>query len=156
MIANSPSCFSNISSCISQVIVQGHQLQVWANPCTDPRALLKPTSSERIASAWTTEDSENSSFTIELNFTNGAPHQVALYCVDWLGSGSIIEKIEVFDYADSTFSHPLDTWNFTVPSNGVYLIWKLSGHKVLRVTKLDATTGDKAMVSALFFDPVPQ
>ena len=117
---------------------------------------MKPNSSERIASAWTTAESENSSFTIDVSFNDASLHQVALYCVDWLGTGTVLERIEIFDYSDNTFSHPLDTRNFTLPSNGVYLIWRISGHKILRVTKPEATTGNKALVSALFLDPPPQ
>ena len=154
LIANSPSPFSSLGNI--QVTIQGQHLQVFTDPSSDSRALLKPNSSERIASAWTTTNAESSNFTIDVNFADSAIHQVSLYCVDWLGSGSLLEKIEVFDDADSTFSHPLDTRNFTLPPNGVYLIWNLSGHKVLRVTKPDATTGNKAMVSALFFDTAPQ
>ena len=64
---------------------------------------------------------------------------------------TVLEKIEVFQYPDT--SHALDTRGLQLPSNGVYLIWKLSGHETLQITKPDATVGNKAMVSAIFFDP---
>jgi len=46
---------------------------------------------------------------IDINRTDGYKHSVGLYCIDWLGSGSIVQKVEVFDYADSSFSNALDT-----------------------------------------------
>ncbi len=90
-------------------------------------------------------------FAIDINLTDTNVHQVALYCVDWLGTGSILQKIDIFDYSDTSFSHPLDTRSFQLPANGVYLVWKLKGHKIIRITKPDATTGSKASVSAIFF-----
>jgi len=124
-------------------------VQVWANPSTDSRALLKPGFTNRISSAWTTTTNQGASFTIDLNLSTNTTHQVALYCMDWLGTGTLLEKIEVFDYAD--LSHALDVRNLQLPPNGVYLIWNLAGHKILRVTKQDANASNKALVSAIFF-----
>jgi hypothetical protein len=138
-----------------QVTISNHQVQVWGAPTNDVRALLKPGSTNRIASAWTTTDTQNSTFTIDLNFTNGSTHQCALYCTDWIGSGNVLEKFEIFDSTDTSYSNPLDMRNLQLPSNGVYLVWNLSGHKVIRITKPDATIGNKAMVSAVFLDPTP-
>jgi hypothetical protein len=136
-----------------QVSITNQHVQVWSDPSTDSRALLKPGFTNRIASAWTTTNIQNSSFTIDLNFTDTNTHQVALYCADWLGTGTILEKIEVSDYSDT--AHPLDTRSFQLPSNGVYLIWNLSGHRVIRIIKPDATTVNKAVVSGIFFDSGP-
>src|SRR6185295_19418626 len=96
-----------------------------------------------------------SCFIIDLNFTDANSHQIALYCTDWVGTGTILERIEVFDASDTSFLSPLDTRDFKVPSNGVYFVWKLSGHKKIRVSKSDATAGNKAVVSAIFFDSIP-
>ena len=128
-----------------------NQPVVFANPSTDPRALLIPSSSNRIASAWTTANSQGSTFTIDLNLTDTNSHPVALYCVDWLGTGTVLQKVEVFDSGDTSFLHPLDTRSFQLPTNGVYLVWNLKGHNIFRITKPDAATGNKAMVSGLFF-----
>jgi hypothetical protein len=68
-----------------------------------------------------------------------------------LNTGTVHLKIEVFDSSDSLFSQPLEIRHIQLPSNGVYFVWRLSGHKVIRVTKQDATGGNKAMVSGLFF-----
>jgi hypothetical protein len=143
---------TNLPSYVSTLTLQGQQVQVWGNPTNDPRALwISPSSRNRIASAWTTADSQNSAFTIDLNFADVNTHRIALYCVDWLGSGTIAEKIEVFDSTDTSYASPLDTRHFTLPHNGVFLMWQLAGHRVIRVTHSNATPGDKAMVSAIFF-----
>jgi hypothetical protein len=108
---------------------------IYADPSTDARAVKKPSpSTERIASAWTTTTTQNASFTIDLNISGS--HQVAIYCVDWLGSGTILQCVEVFESSD-----------------GIYLSYTLSGHKVIRVQKLGGTPNDKAMVSGIFFGP---
>lgn len=75
--------------------------------------------------------------------------------MDWFGTGTIVEKIEIFELNDTAYSHPLDTRQFTLPPNGVYLVWKLTGHKIIRVTKPEATAGNRAMVSGIFFEPPP-
>jgi hypothetical protein len=149
-IAGNPS-LTNIPAYV-QVTITGAHVQVWTNQSTDPRALLQPPGfSNRIASAWTTTNIQGSSFTVDLNFTDSDEHQVALYCVDWLGTGTVLQKIEVFDYGDTSFAHPLDVRSFQLSGNGVYLVWKLKGHKIIRVTKPDATIINKALVSAIFF-----
>ncbi len=133
----------------AQVTLSNQQVLVWTNVTTDTRALLQPANyTNRIAAAWTTTTNQGSSFTIDLNLASGHTNQIALNCVDWSGAGTVLERIEVFDYAD--FSHPLDTRDFQLPANGVYLVWKLSGHKLIRITKPDSTSETKAMVSALF------
>jgi hypothetical protein len=138
----------------AQVTVSNQQLQVWTNQATDPRALLKPSAyTNRIAAAWTTADSQNSAFTIDINLAAGHTNQVALYCSDWLATGTIVEKLEVFEASDTSYSNPLDARHFLLPPNGVYIVWKLSGHKTIRVTKQDAVAGNKALVSAVFFCP---
>ena len=115
-----------------QVTLSNQFIQIWADPSSDPKALLKPASSNRIASAWTTTNTQNSTFTIDLSFSDTNTHQVALCCVDWGGTGTILQKIEIFESSDTSFLNALDNRNFKLPSNGIYLIWNLSGHKVVR------------------------
>jgi len=52
-------------------------------------------------------------------------------------------------------SHPLDTRDFDIPTNGVYFVWNLSGHKIIRIAKKDSASGNKAMISGLFFGGGP-
>src|SRR5262249_27332464 len=132
--------------------IQGAEVPVpvFADPSTETRALTKPSTSARFAAAWTTTTAQNSPLTIKLNFTG--TRRVAVYCTDWLNTGTVLERIQVFESADTSFSSPLDTRDFIVPPNGVYFVWKLTGPKTIRVLKPDGTAGNKAMVSAIFFD----
>ena len=137
----------------AQLTLNGQQLQLWTNMATDTRAPLRPGStSNRVAAAWCTSDTQGSAFTIDLNLTDTNTHQIALYCVNLAGNDSVHQKVELFASTDTAFSFPLDTRDFTLPSNGVYLIWKLKGHKFIRICKPDAAGGSKAMISAIFFD----
>jgi hypothetical protein len=54
---------------------------------------------------------------------------------------------------DPNTSIALDTRNLRLPTNGVHFVWRLKGHKIIRLTQPDATAGHRALVSAMFFDP---
>ena len=62
-----------------------------------------------------------------------------------------LQRMELFEASDTSFSNPLDTRELVMPPNGVYFVWMLKGDKVIRVTKVSATAGEKAMVSGIFF-----
>ena len=100
-------------------------------------------------------NTQGSAFTFDLNFTDTNTHQVALYCADWIGAGTILEKIDLFESSDTSYAHPLDVRSFQLPSNGVYLVWRFAGHKIIRVIKLDANINTKALVNALFIGSGP-
>ena len=75
----------------------------------------------------------------------------SLESADWLGTGTIAQQIEVFN--DTTDSIPWNQRDFQLPANSIYFQWKLSGNKIIRITKSDRIPGNKAMVSGIFFDP---
>ena len=117
---------------------------IWASSTSDVRGLQKVLSStDRVAATWYT----SSSFTIDLNFTDGHPHQLAVYCLDWDTGGARAQTVSILNGATNTV---LDSQNLSSFQNGKYLVWKLSGHVVLQVTK---TGGANAVISGLFFDP---
>jgi hypothetical protein len=88
-----------------------------------------------------------SSFTVDVNLTDGQPHQVALYLLDWDGGGGRSERIDVLDAASGKV---LDSQTAASFSGGEYLVWSLGGHVQLRITKL---SGPNAVLSGLFFGP---
>lgn len=142
---------SSLPAYVSSATVSG-ALQVWSDPSSDSRAVQKPSpSTDRIAAAWTSSTTQNNSFTIDLNCTGTSSHQVAVYCVDWAGSGTTLQRMELFESTDTGYTNPLDTRSLQLPQNGVYEVWNLSGHKVIRVTKPDGSASNKAMVSAVLF-----
>src|SRR5579871_6722017 len=64
--ASSPPAYATVTS-------SGATAYTWANPSSDPRALLlNPTSSQRIASTFYT----GTSMSFGINLTDGKPHQV--------------------------------------------------------------------------------
>ncbi|WP_210420298.1 S8 family serine peptidase [Aquisphaera giovannonii] len=122
--------------------VLGSSLWTWAGPTTDPRALSTTgtTPDSRIASCWY----NGTSFTIDVNITDGKSHPASLYLVDW-DSTSRSEKVQVVDAASGAV---LDTRTTSSFHSGTYLTWNLSGHVRFVVSRIG---GDNAVVSGLFF-----
>src|SRR5262249_3392296 len=83
-------------------------------------------------------------FTLDVNLTDGQAHRVALYAVDWDNRGRS-ERVDVVDAATGAV---LDSRTLSAFSGGKYLVWTLSGHVQLRVTNL---SGVNAGASRLFF-----
>lgn len=115
----------------------------WMPTTTDTRALQKVGASDRIAATWYTTGP--SGFTIDVNFTDGQPHQLALYAVDW----DNVARRQRVELLDAVTQAVLDTREMNAFSGGQYLVWRISGRVRLRVTVL---SGVNAVVSALFFD----
>ena len=116
----------------------------WTFSTTDPRALQKAAplgSTDRFASCWYS----SSSFTIDVNLTDGKAHQVSLYAVDW-DSTARSEKIEVLD---AVTGKVLDTRQISSFNGGVYLTWQVTGNVKFRITRL---AGANAVVNGLFID----
>jgi hypothetical protein len=120
--------------------VQNQRNYTWASSTTDPRALQNGSNTGRIASQWFTY----STFTFDVNFTDGKTHQFALYALDW-DSTTRAESVQIVDANSSVV---LDTRNVSLFHNGLYLIWNLSGHVKINVT---LTGGSNATISGAFF-----
>jgi glucose/arabinose dehydrogenase len=125
----------------AQVTVSGASTYVWNGSTTDVRALQRPAGSDRFAPTWYA----GSTFSFDLDLTDGASHQIALYGLDWDG-GNRAERIEVLDASTGTV---LDARTLSQFVNGQYVVWTVTGHVVFRVT---LTGGLNAIVSALFVD----
>jgi len=97
----------------------------WTSSTGDTRALQKAEAPDRIAATWYSA----SSFLIDTNITDGNPHQVALYCMDW-DTSSRQQRVDVLDSGGNT----LDTRTIANFNGGVYLVWRVSGHVIFRVT----------------------
>jgi hypothetical protein len=79
----------------AKVALAGQTPLTWQAVATDPSALLNGAGTGGIASSWFSA----TSFTIDINLTDGLPHQVAMSCVDWLGNNARVETIDVLDDA---------------------------------------------------------
>ena len=123
------------------VAPSGNSYWLWAASSTDPRALQKASStSDRAAASWYS----TSTFSVDINITDGKTHQLAVYGVDWdmRGRG---ETVAVLDAATGTV---LDTRTLSNFNNGQYLVWNVGGHVTLRFT---CTAGINAVLSGIFF-----
>ncbi len=129
----------------AQATVTADGPSLWAASTTDIRGLQKSVATDRIASAWYGW----TSITIDLNLTDGNPHQVALYFVDWDSGGARGERVDVLDPSTNSV---LDTRSINGFQGGQYLVWNLKGHVTLKVTR---TAGANAVVSGIFFGLAP-
>ena len=115
---------------------------IWTTSTSDVRAVQKALSlTDRLAATWYTF----SSFTIDLNFNDAAQHQVAVYNLDWDLNG----RTQTVSILDGTTNAVLDSQSVSSFQNGKYLVWKLTGHVIIRVTN---TGPANAVISGLFFD----
>ena len=97
--------------------------------------------SNRVAAAW---DSATS-FSVAVNLTDGQPHNLSLYAVDWNNAG----RSEQIQFTDAATGAILDTETISAFSGGVYLEWSVTGDVVIQVTNL---AGPNAVLSGLFLD----
>src|SRR6185369_9074437 len=93
-----------------------------------------------IAARW----ESSSFFTVEVNFTDGLTHRVAIYAVDWDGSNRQ-QRVDVVDWATNVL---LDSRGMSSFNGGQYLVWNLRGRVKFIVNKVG---GRPAVVSGLYF-----
>jgi probable HAF family extracellular repeat protein len=134
-----------------QVAATGHtpyappNFYTWAPATTDPRALQKASGTDRIAAMWN-EGATPPKLQIDLNLTDGRPHQVAIYCLDWDSPGLRQTQIDLYD----DLGKRLDSETAAQFQNGKYLVWTISGHVQFVFTPNQYGLG----ISGLFIDPV--
>lgn len=114
----------------------------WAATTTDVRALETATSGSSRAA---TCIYSNSGFTLTMNLSDGAVHQVAMYFVDWDMKGRA-ETVTIKGASGAT----LDTENITNYVNGQWLVWNISGAVTFNFS---FTVGPNSVLSGIFFDP---
>lgn len=128
-----------------QVTPANQQEMVWQGSTSDPRALQKVTDpTDHIAACWYA----TSSFTIDVNVTDGQTYQLALYFLDWDQQN----RAEIINTLDPTTNALLDTRVVTSFENGTYVVWNVRGHVVLQITASPGSVN--AVVSGVFLAPV--
>jgi hypothetical protein len=126
----------------AQVSAAGKQDWVWNQVTTDARALQTADGLSRIAACWY----QPGTFTINVSFTDGATHRVALYFCDWDFAG----RTETVELVDSNTGVVVQTRSVTAFTGGQYLIWDLKGKFQFRITM---NAGPNAVVNGVFFGP---
>jgi uncharacterized protein (TIGR03437 family) len=137
--------FNTVNDAVSypsyaQVNTTGNASLTWAASTTDTRGLQKNAVSGRIAARW----DSSSSFSIDLNVSDGQTHQLALYVVDWDGTNRA-ERVDINDFATNA---NLSSQTVSQFNGGKYLVWNISGHVRMVVTKTGAKS---AVVSGMYF-----
>ena len=126
------------------VTPSGQTTYTWTTSTTDPRALQQAGGTGRIAAAW---DSATS-FTVDVNLSDGNTHNLELYFVDW-DSTARSEQVQI---SNASTGAVLDTETVSSFHSGVYVNWLVRGNVVITITRL---TGANAVLSGLFIDPTP-
>ncbi len=124
----------------AQVSMSGQGPFVWTASTADVRGLQKAAATDRIASGWYTF----TSMSMDVNLTDGNTHQVAAYFLDW-DAGARAERIDVLDASTNAV---LDTRTISGFQGGLWVVWNLKGHVILKVT---LTGGSNAVINGLFF-----
>ena len=125
----------------AQVTPSGKTDYVWKSSTTDVRALQVP-GGGRVAATWYSR----TSYTVDVNLTDGRTHGLALYLLDW-DNGGLAERIDV---KDAVSGAALGSWTASSFAGGEYLVLNVSGHVTIRFTRLAGADCD---LSGLFFDP---
>ncbi len=125
------------------VIVTGATTYVWSSNTTDKRALQTPSGSSRIAATWYS----SSSFSVDVNVSDGQVHQVAFYFVDW-DAQNRAEKITVSNPA--TGAALATSLPLAATQGGIYILYNVQGNVLFTFTR---TGGPNAILSGIFIDP---
>ena len=123
------------------VTPSGQTNYTWAGSTTDPRALQDAGGVGRTAAAWYSK----TSFTVDVNLTDGKAHELALYFLDWDKQG----RSEQVVISSEATGKPLDTESISSFSGGEYLDWDVTGNVVITITN---TGPANAVLSGLFLN----
>jgi uncharacterized repeat protein (TIGR03803 family) len=118
----------------------------WTKSATAVQALeAAPGSGDsgRVAACWYSA----TSFTVDVDFTDGLMHDIELYLLDYNGGNARSEQIQFSNPNTSTVLSTQTASNF---SGGVYYNWEVSGNVLITFTR---EAGSNAILNGLFIDP---
>ena len=117
----------------------------WDANSTDPRALFTSSAADagRAATCWF-----SGNITVDLKLTDGVPHQVGLYVLDWDNVGRI-ERVDVVDPANGSV---LDSRTVSSFAGGQYLVYNVTGPVQFQITDV---AGANAVLGGIFIDGAP-
>ncbi|HTB17784.1 MAG TPA: hypothetical protein VK708_06685 [Bryobacteraceae bacterium] len=122
-------------------VPSGENAVTWNPQATTARALENLESTGRIAARWAAA----ANFFVDINYTDQAVHQIAIYCLDW----NEMSRAETISVLDATTNKVLDSRSVSNFTKGVYAVWNVTGHVKLQITK---TAGNNAVISGLFLN----
>ena len=118
----------------------GQTVTNFEDPSTDIRALQKSATADRIAAAWSFY-----SMSIDVDFTDGLTHRLALYLLGWDNNG----RYEQIEMLDPVTGQVLDSREISSFNHGKYVAWNVQGGVTI---KLSNSGAGNSLVSGLFFD----
>ena len=118
----------------------GATARVWEDPSSDPRALNKANSSQRIAASFYS----SGSMMLDLDWSGSTGEQAAIYFLDYDGAG----RVQEVDFYDAATGALLNTTTLSSFENGTYLAFTLDRDINVYVTRV---SGPDAVVSGVFF-----
>ena len=117
----------------------------WApNAAEDRYAQKTGDAKDRTVTSWVAPEQ----FDINIDFTDGKEHQVALYCMAWGKQCELL--VEVIDADTRDVLHSLPVKDFI---QGKYLVWNIKGQVIVRLSSTIQAEGTVAQASGLFIDP---
>ena len=125
------------------ITASGESTYLWTNTTTNTPALQIPGSGYRVAAAWYA----SSSFTVDVDLTDGEAHDLALYFLDYQGGNGRSEQVTL---SNASTGAVLDSEYVSSFSNGTYLQWQISGNVLITFKWVG---GAAAVLSGLFVDP---
>jgi hypothetical protein len=111
------------------------------NPCSDSRCLE---TADRLSRTWNSWRA--STFTLDINLSDGKTHKISLYVYDSFHTGDI----QNFTIKAANGGAILASQDLSSFFNGVYQIWEISGHVTIVVR--GTTSPIPAIINGLFFD----
>ena len=126
----------------AEVAPSGSEEYTWSDSTSNPRALQESDAADRIAACWESP----TTFSVDVNFTDGATHRLALYCLDW----DTTARVQTVDLLDAGTGALLNGQTISHFDAGVYLVWDIKGHVQVRFTTV---AGNNAVLMGLFFSP---
>ena len=127
------------------VTPSGESSYTWASSTTDPRALQTAGGTSRIAAGWYSA----TSFTVDVDLTDGQVHDLELYLARLGRSRAAREQVQISNAATGAV---LATETVSSFDSGVYLDFEVSGNILITFTM---QAGANAVLSGLFLDPAP-
>jgi hypothetical protein len=128
----------------AQINLSNYANFLWAASSGSSNSLQRPENpSSRIAGTWFSR----SSFFIDVNLTDGNPHQVSLYALDY----DSIVRAETINVRDAATNAILDSRTVAAGTSfhkGEYLVWNIQGHVKYEII---VTAGSNAVISGIFF-----
>lgn len=113
-----------------------------ASSTVDPRALQTGNNTGKIAATWYNQ----TGFYLDVNLTDANVHQVAVYLLDWDYQG----RSETVQVVDATSNTQLDERTISGFTDGIYLVYNISGHAHINIT---TDSGPNSVVSGVFSQP---